>query len=149
MTKQEAIINRRIDQALMKYAAPYLAGQPCRVKFRKPAAKGFNASVHNSLDGIPEVNLTPDMDPERTLKSYLHELGHVRAGHLDKAGKMHDMPPDSNPVYWNNINWQNEAQADAWRDQWLKYGQKHAKAADTETQGILYALVDYYKTKTN
>ena len=67
----EAIINKHLDRLLMTLAAPTLAGKRCIVKFRKPAAKGFSASVHRNLEGIPEVNITPGMDPERTLGSFL------------------------------------------------------------------------------
>ena len=131
---------------LMVLAAPVLAGRPCVVRLADPVTKTALGCVTVRADGVPVITIRADLG-KWTLSSFLHELAHIRLGHVDR---MESSNLEQAPAYSYTVSkaerqpsW--EDQADALRDQWLAYGKKHADPSYTQDAGILLALIDKYR----
>jgi hypothetical protein len=135
-----------IDRVMMIAAAPTIAGERCNVRFRTPATARIHAATYKRLDGVPEVHISPDLDSDHAMNSYLHELGHIRAGHMAsvKATDYNEAPPDSKPLNWETIDWQHEAEADQWRDRWITIGEANRDPDLPRIEGIVTALMKFY-----
>ena len=136
---------------LMQLAAPYIAGKPCILKRRDPASINAAGLTTVSMKGIPIVTLMPSLQDEGDqvlLKTYLHELAHVRlhSGMIRRTNT--DMqPPNSKETPPSPREYENEANDQA--KAWLEYGERHRDLNEPYAQGVIYALVDYYtKGKT-
>ncbi len=136
---------------LMQLAAPYIAGKPCILKRRDPASRDAAGLTTVNMQGVPIVTLMPSLQDEGDqvlLKTYLHELAHVRlhSGMIRRTNT--DMqPPNSKETPPSPREYENEANDQA--KAWLEYGERHRDLNEPYAQGVIYALVDYYtKGKT-
>ena len=134
----------RTEYDVMVRLAPRLAGRPCVIKIKEPATKGSWAETTLRDDGVFEVRIAPWIDEDQTMRSYLHELAHIRLhGPHMAPSNLHKAA--GRTVTSDNIpTW--EDQADALRDEWLRYGRRHAPAGYSEDGGVLVALMTYYTT---
>jgi len=146
----------RIDQAIdqmaddmslsvmMVIAAPTIAGRPCIIRRKAPGSKDAYGSTTVRPDGLPVIRIDPDLGKD-TVKIYLHELAHIRLGHVDQVRRTNlhlaaprSIPADANPSI---REWEN--QVDDQVNEWLRYGRKHADPGDQ--LGIIQALYKHYK----
>lgn len=133
---------------LMIMAAPFICGRPVRVRFKAPVSVGAYGTTTVRPDGTPEVRIDPELGA-LTLETYLHELAHIKLGHVDHMAKsgLHDRAPRSRPAEAAHQLPAIEKQAEAQAAAWLRYGRKHADPSRPEGEGIIYALVDYYQNQ--
>jgi hypothetical protein len=142
-------IDDYMERVLMVVAAPIISGRPCVVKFKNPPTVGSYGAAMVRTDGIIEVHISPNLG-EFEIKAYLHELAHVRLGHCDlmPQSNIHEAKPRSMP-HQNDIMPQWEIDADELKERWLRYGEAHAKPNQTQTQNVIWALLDFYKDGKN
>ena len=137
----------RTEFDLMWVLAQRLAGRYCVVKIKDPATTESFGTLQIRPDGVPEIHITPYLE-HQSIRTLLHECAHVRL-HADKMtpSNTHQAAARSITVTKDQkrqtVSW--ELQADALRDRWLSYGKAHADPSLPEDEGIMWALMDYYK----
>jgi hypothetical protein len=138
-------IEERFERVLMIAAAPIICGRFCVVKFKTPPTVGSYGSTMVRTDGIIEIHISPFLGND-AIETYLHELAHVRLGHVDLMPKSltHEAKPRSISSE-NNRRPQWEVDADDLKERWLRYGETHAKPNQTKAQNVIWALLDFYK----
>lgn len=128
---------------LMRVLAFRLAGREVIVRMGEPKTTSSLGTTHIDVDGVPVVTIMPGMDG---LDTYLHEVAHVRL-HADMMtpSNLDQAKPRSVTVSKAEKRPSWDDQADRLRDTWLAYGKKHADPTLPEDEGVLWALMDYYK----
>jgi hypothetical protein len=128
---------------LMRVLAQKLAGREVIVRMQTPKTTGSLGTLHINQDGIPVLTIMPYLDG---LDTFLHECAHVRL-HADKMVRSDLDQAKPRAVTVNKAEKQPswELQADALRDHWLSYGRQHADPTQPDDEGILWALMDYYR----
>lgn len=139
-------IEERFERVLMMAAAPIICGRWCVVKFKTPPTVGSYGSTMVRPDGIIEIHISPNLG-ENTVETYLHELAHVRLGHVDlmPVSNIHEAKPRTVSVSREERRPQWEVDADDLKERWLRYGEVHAKPNQTKAQNVIWALLDFYK----
>jgi hypothetical protein len=65
------------ELALYPLVAQVLTGRKCKVEFRRPYVTGVRGIAAREGDtGV--IHIKPGMEPEQTLKTFLHEVAHIR-----------------------------------------------------------------------
>ena len=130
---------------LMRVLGNRLAGRSCVIRMQEPATTNSYGTMQVRPDGVPEIHISPGLGPQ-TIKTFLHELAHVRLHYKQiKPSHIHTAAPRTVTVRKEAKRPIWESQADALRDEWLAYGKRHADPTLPDEEGILWALLDYYK----
>ena len=118
------------QRALLPILAERLAGRSCEIQWRKPYISDFLALTAQGENG-PIIQLDPDLSGAQLLRVFLHELGHIRAGHALPDHANHQKAPAT----WHLTDREGfiaetqprEAQADSWARYWLDFAERSAQ----------------------
>jgi len=69
---------------LFQAAAKVLTGRAVTVHFRQPSIDGGIGCAFLDENGQPTIEIKPDLPAGELLNTFLHELAHVKLGHLKK-----------------------------------------------------------------
>lgn len=127
---------------LMAATASHLAGKPVMVRLQKPATKGMDGECHADERGRVVIDIKPDLDNDRFIYVYCHEVSHARLhtfkpSTVNKAGAGTLAPLPVTRSYQLH-----EDQADTQAAAWIAYAKANAKPY-YDLEQALWALLDY------
>jgi len=89
------------------------------------------------------IDVSPDLSDDRMMYVFLHELGHIRHHNFIPLTEvaMVASPDESRDAVYK----MREDQADIQAKIWIEYGKRHCDRGLPDFEGILTALLTYYR----
>jgi len=126
---------------LMCVVARHLTGKSVRVRLTRP--DDFDGLAWCDELGRSTIDVSPDLSDKNMMYVFLHELAHIRHHTYIPLTEtvMRSTPEDiTSPSYIRR-----EDQADRQAKDWLEYGEKYQDHDLPYLEGILTALLTYYR----
>ena len=127
---------------LLQSCASHLTGRDVILDWR-PVTGGYGQTWCDQ-SGVLRIDIRPDLDDDRLLKTFLHECGHgllhkfTRRSEDEIYSTDADDPPDQRARQISRIR---EYQADSLSLRWMKYGLDHRDQTLPLVEGVLWSLL--------